>query len=476
MINYTLGSRWLMSILSPKDANFTSGVDVLIVGGGGCGLTAALSVDLAGSSVLVLEKDSSALGTTSMSTGLIPGAGSRFQKEINIKDTPEIFFDDINLKTKGQTDLEIAFHLANQSARTVEWLADSCKVPLSLVSSFDYPGHSQKRMHGSPNRTGSELMGALHDTIALRDIPVVTEANVINLFVDEYDVVKGTRVYRKDSGVEDISCKSLILACCGFGGNKGMLEKYIPEIVDADFFGHPGNKGDALMWGTQLNAAIGDIHSYQGHGGLAYGHGVPILWAHIMEGGFQVNSKGERFSNEAKGYSEQAKEILNQPDNFAWSIYDKRCHDVMKEFDDYHDALKANCILEASSINDLLKLTGLSQSLERTIQEVRDLTLGVKEDVYSRDFTGKPVLTEPYFAVKVSPALFHTQGGLIVDFNGQVKKNNGKLFPNLFAGGGAARGISGPSSWGYLAGNGLLTATSFGRLAGIKASNIINNT
>ncbi|MEE2704550.1 MAG: FAD-dependent oxidoreductase [Pseudomonadota bacterium] len=464
-----------MTILSSNVAAFNTGIDVLIVGGGGCGLTAALSVDLTGSSVMVLEKDSSALGTTSMSTGLIPGAGSRFQKELNIKDSPEAFFDDIKMKTQGQTDLEIAAHLANQSALTVEWLVDSCNVPLSLVSTFDYPGHSNKRMHGSPNRTGSELMGALHDTIALRDIPVVTEANVINLFVDEYDVVKGARVYRKDSGVEDISCKSLILACCGFGGNKKMLEEYIPEIVDADFFGHPGNKGDAVKWGTELNAAIGDIHSYQGHGGLAYGNGVPILWAHIMEGGFQVNSNGERFSNEAKGYSEQAKEILNQPNNFAWSIYDKRCHDVMKEFDDYHDALKANCVLEASNIQDLLRVTKLPKSLERTIDEVKDLTLGIKEDIFCRDFTGKPVLTPPYFAVKVSPALFHTQGGLIVDSNGQVKKSNGRLFPNLFAGGGAARGISGPSSWGYLAGNGLLTATSFGRLAGIKASSIINN-
>ena len=462
-----------MTILDPSLAKFSGGIDVLVVGGGGCGLTAALSAHFNGASVLILERDTSALGTTSMSTGLIPGAGSRFQNNLGIKDNPKIFYDDIISKTRGKTDLEIAKHLAKESAPTVEWLVDSCNVPLSLVSTFDYPGHSYRRMHGSPNRTGSELMGALHDSIALNDIPVVNEATVVNLFVDNYDVVKGVRVLRHGSGSEDISCKALILACCGFGGNKKMLNKYIPEIVDAEFFGHPGNKGDAIIWGTQLGAEIGDINSYQGHGGLAYGQGVPILWAHIMEGGFQVNAQGNRFSNEAKGYSEQAKEILCQTNNFAWSIYDERCHNVMKEFDDYHDALKTQCIIKANNLDELIKLTGLPSTLYQTFSEVEDLTNGEKDDIFGRNFTGKPVLNKPYYAVKVSPALFHTQGGLVVDFNGQVKKDNGSLFPNLFAGGGAARGISGPSSWGYLAGNGLLTATAFGRLSGQKSAKIV---
>jgi fumarate reductase flavoprotein subunit len=465
-----------MTVLKPQDANFSSGIDILIIGGGGCGLTSALSAHLSGASVLVLERDSSALGTTSMSTGLIPGAGSRFQVSAGINDSPEIFYNDIVSKTRGETDLEIAAHLSRESAPTVEWLVDSCHVPLTLVSTFDYPGHLYRRMHGSPNRTGSELMGALHDSVALYDIPVVNEATVVNLFVDEYDVVKGVRVIRQGDIPEDITCKALILACCGFGGNKEMLNKYIPEIVDAEFFGHPGNKGDAIIWGMQLGAEIGDINSYQGHGGLAYGQGVPILWAHIMEGGFQVNAEGKRFSNEAKGYSEQAKEILCQTNNFAWSIYDERCHDVMKEFDDYHDALKAQCVVRANNIDELINLTGLPSTLFQTISEVEDLTIGKKEDIFGRDFTGKPILNKPYYAVKVSPALFHTQGGLVVDLNGQVKRNDGGLFPNLFAGGGAARGISGPSSWGYLAGNGLLTATAFGRLAGKMASKIIAGT
>lgn len=462
-----------MSILRPDQADLAGEIDVLVIGGGGCGLTAALSAHEHGAEVLVLERDSSALGTTSMSTGLIPGAGSRFQKEKGIEDSPDIFTEDILIKTKGETDEDMARHMAEQSAPTVEWLVDHCQVPLSLVDSFDYPGHSRRRMHGSPNRTGSELMGALHDAMARNALDVVLDAPVTDLFADESGQVHGVRITRPDGTQEDLGCKALILACCGFAGSQEMLEEYIPEIVSAEFFGHPGNKGDAIRWGRDLHAAVGDIHAYQGHGGLAYGQGVPILWAHIMEGGFQVNAEGKRFSNEAKGYSEQAVEIVPQPGHFAWSIYDGRCHTIMKEFDDYHDALKADCIRKADTVEDLLAVTKLPDTLIETLGDVAAMTRGEKEDSFGRDFTGHPVLEAPYYAVKVSPALFHTQGGLLVDNNGQVKREDGSLLPNLYAGGGAARGISGPSCWGYLAGNGLITATALGRLSGKAAAHAV---
>lgn len=459
-----------MSVLKLDAADFAGTIDVLVIGGGGCGLTAALSAHEHGAEVMVLERDSSALGTTSMSTGLIPGAGSRFQKEKGIEDTPDIFTADIMHKTRDETDQAMAMHMAEQSAPTVEWLADHCGVPLSLVDSFDYPGHSRRRMHGTPNRTGSELMGALHDAMARNGLDVALEAPVTDLFADGDGRIHGVRITRPDGTAEDLGCNALILACCGFAGSEEMLQEYIPEIVAAEFFGHPGNKGDAIRWGRDLGAAVGDIHAYQGHGGLAYGQGVPILWAHIMEGGFQVNAEGKRFSNEAKGYSEQAVEIVAQPDHFAWSIYDARCHELMKEFDDYHDALKADCIRQADSLDELLAITKLPEALIQTVNEVAAMTRGEKEDSFGRDFTGHPVLEPPYHAVKVSPALFHTQGGLIVDNNGQVKREDGSLLPNLYAGGGAARGISGPSCWGYLAGNGLITATAFGRLSGRAAA------
>ncbi len=459
-------------VLLPRAARFSAHVPVLVIGGGGCGLTAALAAQQNGAEVLVVERDASALGTTAMSTGLIPAANSRFQRERGIVDSPEIFAADISKKTRGQTDAAIALMLAEQSAKTVEWLIDDHQVPLTLVDSFLYPGHSVKRMHGTPNRTGSELMGALSSAIERRGISLLTEALVQEIFADpETQCVRGVRIRRPDGSAEDLSCDAVILACCGFAGDAQLVRDYIPEIEGATFFGHSGNKGDALRWGLGLNAALRDLHSYQGHGGLAAGRGIPILWPLIMEGGFQVNVSGMRFSNEARGYSEQAVDVVAQPGHIAWDIFDARLHQLMLEFDDYRDALGAHAIIQADSIIALAQLTGIDASgLDSTVLQVERLTRGEQSDMYGRDFTGKPVLQAPYYAVKVTGALFHTQGGLVVNSDARVLREDGSALPNLYAGGGAARGISGPSSWGYMAGNGLLTATTFGRLAGSAAA------
>jgi fumarate reductase flavoprotein subunit len=461
------------SVLPPAAAHFAAQVPVLIVGGGGCGLTAALAAKEAGAEVLVLERDAAALGTTSMSTGLIPAAGTRMQRERGIDDSPELFANDIVAKARGETDRELALALARESAATIEWLVDRHRVPLSLVDSFLYPGHSVKRMHGSPNRTGAELMGSLTNAVERGQIDVLTEALVTHVFADSDARVRGVRIARPDGASEDIGCDALILACCGFAGNSQMVAEYIPEIVGATFFGHPGNKGDAIRWGLELGAAVRDIHAYQGHGGLAAGRGIPILWPLIMEGGFQVNLLGQRFSNEAKGYSEQAVEVVAQPEHVAWDIYDERLHRLMTEFDDYRDAIEARAIVSAPSVAELAVATQLpAEALAQTLREVEDCVLEKRDCPFGRKFAGKPVLKPPYYAVKVTGALFHTQGGLAVDTEGRVLRADNSALPNLFAGGGAARGISGPSCWGYMAGNGLLTATTFGRLAGRAAARL----
>ena len=463
-----------MSVVFDDHKEFEYSIPIVVVGAGGCGLSAALSAKENNSEVLVIERDSTPLGTTAMSTGLIPGANTRLQRAAGIEDTPEIFANDIINKTKGETDPEIATSLAIESSKTIEWLIDKYQIPLSLVDSFLYPGHSVMRMHGTPNRTGSELMGALCRAAERAGIDVLTNALVTDLYSDSNNKILGVKVLRADGQTEEIGCDALILACCGFAGNSEMVEEYMPEIKEAEFFGHPGNKGDAIKWGKSLGADLADIGSYQGHGGLAAGRGVPILWPMIMEGGFQININGERFSDESLGYSEQAVKVVSQPKKIAWNIFDERLHELMKEFEDYNNAIEANAIIKADNAAELSALTGINkESLDKTIKEVEEMVEGKRKDSFGRDFTIKPKLESPYYTVKVTGALFHTQGGLVVNKNAQVMDKNKDPLPNLFAGGGSARGISGPSDWGYIAGNGLLTATTFGRLAGVSATNLV---
>lgn len=459
-----------MSSATQSEAAEHLTIPVVIVGGGACGLTAALAARDAGADVLVIERDPVPRGTTAMSTGLIPAAGSADQRAAGIDDSPDILAGDILAKSKGRADAPLIAHLAAQSADTVEWLRSRHGAPLSLVTGFLYPGHSRMRMMGTPNRTGEELMASLLAACANAGVDILTDARVHTLEMDG-DRVCAVTVERPDGTRERIGCGALILACCGFAGNAEMVRRYIPELEGATFHGHPGNKGDAIRWGEAIGAAMADMDAYQGHGGLAYGHGIPILWPLIVEGGFQVNRQGQRFSNEALGYSEQAVKIIAQPERVAWSIFDARLHQLMLAFDDYQAALKAGAVVEAGSIAALASALNLPAArLETTVAEVAAMVLGKATCPFGRDFTGKPALAPPYFAAKVTGALFHTQGGLEVNEDARVRKAGGGLFPNLFAGGGAARGISGPGASGYIAGNGLLTATTLGKLAGRAAA------
>jgi fumarate reductase flavoprotein subunit len=329
-------------------------------------------------------------------------------------------------------------------------------------------------MHGTPNRTGNELMGSLCNAAEKAEIDILTNSLVTDLYSDEENKVIGVKITREDGTSEDIGCDALILACCGFAGNPEMLEEFIPEIKDAVFFGHPGNKGDAIKWGKLLGADLADISSFQGHGGLAVGRGVPILWPMIMEGAFQINNLGERFSDESLGYSEQAVKVVAQPEKYVWNIFDQRLHDLMKEFEDYNNAIEANAIIRAEDLDELSAVINIDKEiLEQTVQSVEKMVSGNLDDPFGRDFTGKEPLKAPYYTVKVTGALFHTQGGLVVNSSARVLNKERQKLPNLFAGGGSARGISGPSDWGYMAGNGLLTATTFGRLAGRSASELL---
>ncbi len=459
-----------MAILHQSPTEPVATYAVVVIGGGACGLTAALAARDNGAEVLVIERDATPRGTTAMSTGLVPAAGTADQAAAGIADSADLFASDIIAKAKGG-DRAVVDRLAGQSAATVMWLRERHKVPFSLVTGFLYPGHSAMRMMGTPNRTGEELMAGLLAACSTAGVDILTAAVAADLVVSDAEQISHVIVIRPDGAREAIGCGALILACSGFGGNEAMVAQYIPEIGGAVFHGHAGNKGDAIVWGEALGAATADMDAYQGHGGLAHGYGIPILWPLIMEGGFQVNRAAVRFSNEALGYSEQAARIIAQPDRLAFSIFDDRLHQLMLGFDDYRDAISAGAVIEAGTVAELAERTGLEQgALAATIGQVEAMTLGFARCPFGRDFTGKPPLAAPYRAARVTGALFHTQGGLVVDESARVLRENGSALPNLFAGGGAARGVSGAGAAGYIAGNGLLTATGLGRLAGIAAA------
>lgn len=456
-----------MPVVFDDSKRFELSVPVVIVGGGACGLVAALAARDAGAEVLVLERDRAPAGSTALSSGFIPAAYTRFQRAAGVIDSAETLAADVMRKNHGEADPRMVEVICRASGRAIEWLADRCGIPFVLVEGFLYPGHSALRMHAVPEKTGRALMAALAGACAVAGIDILCEAQVTTLYADAVRRVRGVSFSRRGEATEETGCDALILACSGFGGDPDMVKRHIPELAGVDFFGHVGNRGDAVMWGQALGAAVADMTAYQGHGSVATPHGILITWALMMEGGIQVNARGERFSNEHEGYSEQCVNVLAQPGRVAWNIYDERLHRLGLEFPDYRDAVAAGAIKTASDFASLAASSGLpAENLTKTVAQTTELALGQSADLFGRDFTGKPPFQPPYYAVKVTGSLFHTQGGPVVNQEARVCDRDGRPFPNLFAGGGAARGISGAHVWGYLSGNGLLSAVSLGWIAG----------
>ncbi|MCG8442181.1 MAG: FAD-dependent oxidoreductase, partial [Caulobacterales bacterium] len=426
-----------MAVVEWSGEAFAFTADVLIVGAGACGLCAALAARDEGADVIVLEKTKTPLGTTAMSTGLIPAAGTPEQEAAGVADSPAIFARDIQEKARGGADADVVEALAAISADTVAWLRDRHGVPLTLVDGFTYPGHSCRRMYGTPNRTGSELMAALEAAARAGEAEILAEADVRDLIVADGGRVRGAVFERPDGARETIGCEALVVASCGFVGNADLVAAHIPDMTAAVPHTHPANTGAAIAWGAALGAQMADLDAYQGHGGLAAGHGVPILWPTIMAGGFQVNREGRRFSDESKGYSEQARKVLAQTGGVAWTVFDQAIFEIMTQFDDFQDAIAAGALVGADDLDGLAEGARLPAGpLHAAFEEVAAAKRGERADPFGRDFEGVAQLAPPFYAVKVTGALFHTQGGLCVDAEARVLKREGGPFPNLFAGGG----------------------------------------
>ncbi|KIN63478.1 FAD binding domain [Sulfitobacter noctilucicola] len=451
----------MTELVTAPPAAFDIDCETLIIGAGACGLVAALAAHEAGQEVLVIEADAVPSGSTALSAGLIPAAGTAQQRGAGIDDTAEIFAQDIQDKAHNENDQGLVDLLAQNAGPVIDWLTETHGLPFSVVTNFDYPGHSRRRMHGLPTRAGSELINALRAACEAQGIDVICGRRAATLFRDG-DEMCGVAVTRPDGGVETLGCKKLILASNGFGGNRKLVSKYMPQIDDGIWFGHDGNQGEAMLWGEALGASLKHLGAYQGHGNVAHPHGILITWAVITQGGVQVNRDGKRFWNEAQGYSEAARAVLSQPGGEAFAIFDSRIAAIAAQFEDFKQAQSVGAIRSHDTLDGLADDLGVpAGALTKTIGDIPD----DGTDAFGRVFSGTR-LQAPYCGVRVTGALFHTQGGLEINEHAQVLSVEGTAFPNLYAGGGAACGVSGKADSGYLSGNGLLSAVVLGRLAG----------
>jgi fumarate reductase flavoprotein subunit len=442
----------------------------LVVAGAGGGLIGAIKAAQLGAKVLLIDASNDFLKTcnTSLTTGMFPASGSRWQKELQLDDSAEIFIADVMKKTKNTADPVATRALTEVSVEVMEWMADSLQVPWELVTDFHYPGHSVDRCLSVVGRKGHLVMAPIWELVSKQNLfDFMPSTRLVDVEVVDNHVVAA--IVENSEGIrESIATKNVLMATNGYGANQDLLQKHNKEISHFYYHGSKYSQGDGLEIGIKHGAAVGYLDAYQGHAAIAAHANTLIGWSTVMQGGFIVNLEGQRFGDESAGYSEFAATLNNQVGSTGWLIIDKEIHDGSMLFKEFEVTAASGAIIWADTMEEIADKTNLPVA-----HLLAELTLatavfrGEAEDALGRS-TFEKALRSPFGAIKLRPSLFHTQGGLKVDDQARVLKESGEVIHGLYAAGGAAVGISGHGSDGYLAGNGLLAAFGFAYLAALS--------
>ncbi|MCE3551468.1 FAD-dependent oxidoreductase [Pseudonocardia sp. RS11V-5] len=447
-------------------------VDVVVVGAGGGGLTAALAATNGGATAVVLEKEERAGGNTALSTGSVPGGGTRWQGEAGIDDSPERLAADL-LRQSGPHDAEdLVRVLAGASANLVEWLVDTHAIDLRLITDYKHVGHSVPRLHAPPSRKGHALVADLLRACKAAEVEVLTHSPVERLVVED-GAVRGVVVSGGRSGTYTLRCRAVVLAGNGFGASPDMIARFAPQAAGLEYLGAHGSTGEAIRWLLDLGATLGNAEAFQGYAAVASPHGSITSWTTVEHGGILVDAHGARIGDESIGYSGFAADV-SRVDGPVHVVFDTSIRDsVAAHEEEFADLLAAGGVKEAPDVPTLAAAIGVDTAeLQRSLDVAGAAAAGEGTDPTGRTDWGRGPLQPPYAAVKAIPALFHTQGGVQVDADARVLGQAGPI-PGVYAAGGVAAGVSGRAGGaGYSSGNGLLTALGLGMLAGRHAAGL----
>jgi fumarate reductase flavoprotein subunit len=430
---------------------------VVVVGAGGCGMVAALAAAEGGARVLLLEKTDIPGGNTALTTSLVV-AGSRFQREEGIEDDPETFIADITRRNGGQASPGLVKLMAQQGAPVLEWLADRTGIEFTVAQGAS--GHSQRRAHSCGG--GWAFVRELISTVTKHpNIEVRWSTSVRSIVMDSAGAVTGVRT---DEGV--ITAGKVILATGGFGANKEMVAHYIPKADGIPYRGHPGVAGDSVRMGLAAGGVVANMDAFLPYPTYFRPLQLPMPQPLIHNGAILVGEDGRRFVDETRYPSGPGAAMLDMQGKCAYEIFDARIRQEVAS--ELAPVIARQAFVTGPSSDELAVKLGIDpQGLSESIEEYNAAASG-EADRFGR--TPQALLSAPFYGAQVWVSLYNTQGGLRVNENGQALKVAGTTIPNLYAGGDASEGISGPGATGYLPGNGTLTAIVLGKVAGEHAA------
>ena len=438
--------------------------DVVIIGAGGAGLSAAVAARESGANVIVLEKMPIVGGNTNYATGGLNASETSIQEKMGISDSNAQYIEDTMVGGKNINDLALVTEMVEKSAETVDWLI---KLGADLTDVGKMAGSTNSRTH---RPTGGAAVGA-HLSAALEKAAKSVGADVrlnqeVTKIINENGKAVGVVVSTKD-GEYTIKAKAVIVATGGFGANPTLVESYKPELKGFGTTNHAGATGDALTWAKDFNAALTDIEQIQTHPTVVPVKNLMITEAVRGNGAIMINRDGNRFCTEMATRDVMSAAILEQTGGTAYLMFDTSIRKSLKAIETY---ASQGLLTEGATVAELAKKLGIPEAaLEKTVSDYNSYVANGNDPDFGRKASEMPraLVEGPYYVVEVGPAIHHTMGGLKINTKAEVIDTNGNVIPALYAAGEVTGGIHGANRLG---GNAVADITVFGKIAGEQAA------
>ena len=440
----------------------TRDVDVVIVGAGGAGMSAAITAKQQGKTVLLLEKMPYVGGNTTKATGGMNAAETHYQAEQGIEDSVEQFVEDTMKGGHNINNPDLVRTLAEKSADAINWL-DEIGAPLPKVSFSG--GATNARIHAPADGSGvgGYLVNCFSETMEKLGIEVLleTKANEI-IMVD--GAAAGVKAESPDKELT-INAKAVILTTGGFGANEEMYCTYRPDLRGTVTTNAPGATGDGIVMAQAVGADLVDIDQIQLHPTVEQATSMLITEGVRGDGAILVNQSGVRFVNELQTRDVVSAAELEQEGQYAYVIFDQNLREGLKATEKY---IKNGIVTEGETIEALAEKLGIDPAvLAKTLADWNDAVAAGEDKEFGRTTGMEHDLSKaPYYAIKVAPGIHHTMGGVKINTNTQVIDTNGNVIPGLFAAGEVTGGVHGGNRIG---GNAVADIVVYGRIAGANA-------
>ncbi len=489
-------------------------VDVVIVGAGGAGMTAAITATDAGKKVIVVESQPIAGGNSVRSTGGMNAAKTPYQDKNEFKEAagvektlataaekfadnatitalaatvksqwdayqanPQGYFDSVELMEldtliggKGKNNPELVKTLAENSAAAIEWLA-SIGAEVKNVGAFG--GASVKRIHrpvnadGKVTAVGAYIVPILEKNLQDRNVQFLFDTTANEIIMKDGKAV-GIKATGKDGHKVTINAKSVVIATGGFGANAEMVEKYKPELKGFATTNAEGAQGQGIEMATAVGAATVDMDQIQIHPTV---HIEEDGNAHLIteglrgDGAILVNAEGKRFYDEVSTRDKVSAAIIAQPDKSAWLVVDQSMVDKSAVIAGY---IKSGYTVTGATYEELAKAMGVDEATFVSTMNTWNQAVEAKTDAeFNRTSFANPLTAAPYYAIKITPAVHHTMGGIVINPKAEVLNEKGEVISGLFAAGEVTGGVHGANRLG---GNAVADFVVFGRIAGQSAA------